>query len=184
MLISKRSFLVGVSAALASAVTSNANVKFMTPTSVGSLNAKIPFRSVQEIMVSAMPTGEELAFTSGFVEDPIRYTFYRNNCAILHFMLNPRAAYRWVATPDGEVKIGEKDVFRLDIEPCWTHVALQIISATNPNGPTRENPWPDRNMISETFHWVDGVAELDSAVAMNPFAKLPKEWGVKTIDDD
>ena len=174
MRVDRRTFLLGVGATLAAAAPITAAAqKFTGEVSMGLLHPKIPYRAIHSLTFSCMPSGEEV---SKFVEDPVLYRFFRNEHCVYQAQLNPRASMRWVALDGCEIIIRGKDVLKLDVEPCWTNTSICIESDTNEERPSRDDPFPERRIISETFTFRDGVCQFSDIASFDPRLSIPTKW--------
>ena len=157
--IERRTFLIGSASMLASPAIALME-RFTGPISTGILNPALKYRKVADLIYATMPTGKEIR-SPDFLEDPVRFTFYRDDEAVLAIMTNPRATTRWVALPGEEIEIQENQTFRMVIEPCHTHVSLTCVSNI-------ERDWMKRpQMFPQVFRWEDGKPVLDSTAAMS-----------------
>lgn len=158
MKVSKRTFLIGLAATLASPAIAKSEI-FTGPISTGTLHSALKYRRICDFTLSCMPTGEELR--AGWVEDPVRFTLLRNNTEIYAVTINPRATVRWVSLPGAEIEFGELDIFRIEVEPNYTFTTVNIISNIE-----RNHSAPPK-MFSEVFRWKDGRVEIDSTAALS-----------------
>jgi hypothetical protein len=174
MMVSRRTFLLGASAAIA-ATSASVKVagKLMRAPHVahGFLDPRLKFRRIGEIAFSCMPTAEEIA-AQGFKEEPLQFTFFRNDEALYHNMSNPRANWRWVVMPGQGIVAREGDLLRFEVEPAWTHCSFFMASdieerpdyVYDAHGrlvPVR------RRFFAESFQWKDGEVVLSSIAAMD-----------------
>jgi hypothetical protein len=157
MRIERRTFLFGAAAAIAAPVFAKATY-LSGPVVPVILPSTLKYRRIHDLCFSSMPTGEELK-ASSWKEDPVRYTFYRDEAEIFVITLNPRAAFRWVAAPDSEIIIPERSVLRMLVEPCNTYTTLSIGSNTCRTG--SRDAW--KRYYVESFRWKDSILEVEKA---------------------
>lgn len=148
MLVGRRTFLIGLGAVLATPALGS---RVLGKTAKGILPSSLEGRRwLFEFAISSMAEGSEQ-----IGEDPVRWTFYRDDSEFYAVTLNWRAMVRWVAVPGGAIEFAPKQVLRVVVEPCHTVTTLSL----------GYNLMPDRplilpNMHYETFRWKNGTPEL------------------------
>lgn len=156
MVVTRRAFILGLGATLAA--TQLPFEKFTGQVATAQLRPFTHFRRICDVMLSSMPMGDEIRSLS---EDPVRYTLFRDDNAVLSIMMNMRANFRWVGIPGEEIVALEKSIIRLEVEPCHTMTTLCIMSNLE------QDRYKPERMIAETYHWRDNKLEFSDVAQLD-----------------
>lgn len=161
MVIARRTFLIGLEAVITtSAFDSN---EFVGEIAKGILPSPLSHRRIVDMTVSSMPTGKEIR-AHEFLEDPVCWTFLRDDEPFYIPTINPRASLRWVAVPGAEIEISKKQILRVIVEPCHTLTTINIVSDIEMD----RNPLVRRKMFSECFRWENSSILQEYVAACDP----------------
>jgi hypothetical protein len=160
--VERRTFLIGLASLIASPAIASAE-RFTGPIAVGELPSPLKWRKICDLIVSSMPTAEEIK-PLVFKEEPVRYTMLRDDEPVYVLTINPRATFRWVPVDGGQIVIQERSSVRILVEPCHTITTINIVSDIEKDPDWRVR----RKMFSECYRWRDGKLELVHYAACNP----------------
>lgn len=155
----RRTFLIGLAAVIASPEIAKYE-QYTGPISTGLLNSALKYRRIKDIIFSSMPTGDEIKSPS-FREEPVSFTAFRNNDAVMAFTINPRATFRWFSAPYCEIEIRDGDILRIEVEQSYAYTTINIISNIEPDVNKRPK------IFNECFRWKNGIPQLDSTAALD-----------------
>jgi hypothetical protein len=163
-MLERRTFLIGLASALATPAWS-ASEMFTGPISRGTLYSALKWRAIRDIVIGQSWTDDMAYPPTKETERNIQWTFYRNDDPFFNVSINWRATVRWVSPDfDGSTPIAEKDILRVEVDPCPNIVSLWMQSDIE----TSRDPRVRRRLFAECFRWQDGKPILDRITAVNP----------------
>jgi hypothetical protein len=122
----------------------------------------LEWRLISELNFSSMPTGAELSAQSWGIEEPVRFTGYRDAEVIFNFMINLRGTYRWACWDRGTA-IPEGQILSITVEPCHTYTNFYIVSDIE-----KDINKIKRRKFNECFRWIDDRLDIGDVNAAHP----------------